>query len=147
FMRIRESEASRATQRPRNVLDDAPVLPGVAGRINALIDLDDAPLDLRDGALVLFVERSRQYDLGMAGRLAEKEVDGDVKVQLVEHAADELIVRQRDLGVEADRQQAVHFAAVDLAENLVGIDARSRQVVRRDAPDFSNLSAVFGLGD
>ena len=83
----------------------------------------------------------------MTGRLVEEEIDGDVEIQLVEHTADEVVVRQRHLGVEADTKQAAHFAAIDLAENLVGIDARPGQLVRLDAPDLGDVGAMFRLGD
>ena len=42
----REGEALLPAQRPGDVLDDAPVLPGLAGRIDRLVDLDDAAFDL-----------------------------------------------------------------------------------------------------
>src|SRR5581483_12080241 len=74
FTRIGERESSLASQRRRDVLHDAPVLTGIAGRIHALVDLDNPAFNLCDGALVLLVQRSRQHDLGMMGGFAEEEI-------------------------------------------------------------------------
>ena len=148
FARAREGEAAFAAEGRGDVLDDAPVLPGVAGAIDGLVDLDDPAFDLRDGALVLLVQRAGQHDVGVAGRLVEEEVDADVELELVEHARDESAVRQRHLGVEADAEQAADLAAVDQAEDLVGVHAGAPgNSSGADAPDLGDVLAVLGLAD
>src|SRR5579871_5740645 len=77
FARTGECEAAFSTQSVGNVLNDPPVLPSVTGRSDTRIDLDDTAFDLRDGSLVLLMQRTGQNDIGMARRFAEKEVDGD----------------------------------------------------------------------
>src|SRR5690606_37645616 len=47
--RALERQAALAAQGAGDVLDDAPVLPRLARRVDGLVDLDDPPLDLRDG--------------------------------------------------------------------------------------------------
>src|SRR5690606_16179793 len=46
---VGERHALLAPERPGDVLDDPPVLPRLAGRVDGPVDLDDAALDLRDG--------------------------------------------------------------------------------------------------
>ena len=64
-----------------------PVLPRLAGAVDRLVDLDDAALDLRDGALVFFLQAAGQDDVGVAGGVVEEEVDRDVELELLEAAA------------------------------------------------------------
>ena len=59
----------------------------LAGTVDRLVDLDDAPLGAGDDALVLLVQRAGQHDVGVAGRLVQEEVDGDVELELLEHPA------------------------------------------------------------
>jgi hypothetical protein len=75
------------------------------GRIDRLVDLDDAPFDLRHRPFVLFLQAAGQARRRRAGRVVEEEIDGDVELELVEAARDEAAVGQRHLRVEADRQQ------------------------------------------
>src|SRR5690606_39238378 len=56
--RAGEGEPALAPERLRDVLDDPPVLPRVAGRIDRLVDLDHPTLDLGDRALVLLLQRA-----------------------------------------------------------------------------------------
>ncbi len=86
-------------------------------------------------------------DVGMPGRLVEEEIDGDVELQFLQHPLDEVAVRQRHLGVEADAEQAADFAAVDLAEDLVGVHAAVRQFRRIDAPHLGDVGAVLRVLD
>src|SRR5690606_6024375 len=81
-----EVEAAAAAERVRDVLDDAPVLARVARRIDGPVDLDDAALDLRHGALVLLLERAREHDVGVARGLAQEELDRDEELELLERA-------------------------------------------------------------
>jgi hypothetical protein len=70
-----EGEAVWTLERSGDVLDDAPVLPRLAGTVDCLVDLDDAPFDLRHEPFILFVQAARQDDVGVAGRVAEEEID------------------------------------------------------------------------
>ena len=74
------------------------------GQLDRLVDLDDPSLDLRDRPLVLLLQAAGQDDVGVAGGVVQEEVDRDEELQLLERARDELVVGQRDLGVEADRR-------------------------------------------
>ena len=112
--------------RAREILDDAPIFARFAGRVHRLVDLDDAAFDLRDSALVFFLETAGQDDVGVARGVVQEEVDGDKMLELVERACDEAAVRQRDLRVEADRDERLDLALVDLAKELVRVDAGSR---------------------
>src|SRR5205085_5424769 len=53
--RAAEGEAVLAAERLRDVLEDAPVLPRVPGRLDSLVDLDHPALGRADGPLVLLV--------------------------------------------------------------------------------------------
>ena len=109
--RLVEGEAVRPAERLRDVLDDAPVLARLARAVHGLVDLDDAPLDLRHRPFVFLVQAAGQHDVGVPGGVVEEEVDGGVELELLEAARDEGVVRQRHLRVEADRQQALDLAA------------------------------------
>ena len=50
-------------------------------------------------------------------------------------------------GLKQMLQQALDLAPIDLAEDLVGIDARRGQFVRVDAPDRGDVGAVLGVVD
>jgi hypothetical protein len=113
----------RPPQRRSEVLDDAPVLSRLAGTVDRFVDLNDAAFDLSYGAFVLLVEATRQDDVSMPRRVVQKEVDGGVELELLEAARDERVVGKRDFRVEADRQQRLDLAAIDLPEQLVGVDA------------------------
>src|SRR5262245_7928116 len=114
--RAAEGEAARPTQRGRQVLNDAPVLPGLARTLHGLVDLDDAAFDLRDGPFILFVQAARQHDVRVTRRVVEEEINSAEELQPFETPRDEGVVGQRDLRVETDRQQRLDFTAVDLAE-------------------------------
>ena len=91
-----------AAQRLGDVLDDPPVLPRIAGRVDRLVDLDHPALGAGDHAFVLLVQRAGQHDVGVPGGLVQEEVDRDVELQLLQHPPDEVVVGQRDQRVEAD---------------------------------------------
>src|SRR5262249_40036396 len=84
-----------ALQRFRDALNHPPILPGFAGTLDRLVDLDDSSLGRGDNAFILFMKRARQHNVCLAGALIEKEINGDIKIELAEHARHELIVRQR----------------------------------------------------
>ena len=56
FSRILESKSTWTPQRTGQVLNNTPVLPSVSGRIDRLVDLDDATFNLRDGAFIFFLQ-------------------------------------------------------------------------------------------
>src|SRR5262245_13432984 len=145
--RAAEGEAARPAQRTRQILDDAPVLPCLARALHGLVDLDHAAFDLRDGPFVLFMQAPGQHDVRVTGRVIQKEIDCRVELQPFETARDEGVVGQRDLWVEADRQQRLDFTPVDLAEQLVCVDSRTGELVFLDAPDASDVPAMFGVAD
>ena len=131
----------RTPERAGDVLDDAPILPRLARTVDGLVDLDDAPFDLRDRPFVLFLQAARQHDVGVPGGVVEEKIDGDVELQLLQTARDEGVVGQRHLRVEADREQPFDFAAIDLAEHFVGIHAGAGQLLFVDAPDSGDVAA------
>ena len=117
------------------------------GHSTALLILMTRPSSLRDGAFVFFLERTRQHDVRVARALAHEEVDGDVEVELLERLPDEVVVGQRDDRVEADAQQPLDLAAVDLADDLVGIDAGLREIGRIHPPHAGDVGAMLGIGE
>ena len=117
--RVLEGEAVGASERGGEILDDAPVLPGLAGALDCLVDLDDATFDLGDGAFVLFLQAPRQHDVGVLRGVVQEEVDHREELELLERAGDELTVGERHLGVEADREERLDLARVDLSKELV----------------------------
>ncbi len=102
FARLAKREPVRPAQRRGDVLNDPPVLPRIARRIDRLVDLDDAAFDLRDRPFIFFLQRAGQHDVGMSGRVVEEEIDRHVELELLQHAGDEIVVRQRYQGIEAD---------------------------------------------
>src|SRR6187200_336970 len=145
--RTGEGETMRPVERLRDVLDDAPILMRVPRAVHGLVDLDDATLDLRDGAFILFVQAPGQNDVGVPGRVVEKEVDGRVELELLKAARDKGVVRQRHLRVETDRQQALDLTTIDLAEQLVGVNARTRHLLLVDSPHTGDVLPVLGVAD
>ena len=93
------------------------------------------------------MQAAGEHDIGMPCGVVEEEIYGDVELQLLETARDERVIRERYLRIEADRQQALDLAAVELAEQLVGVDARTGQLLLIDAPDASDVFAVLRVGD
>src|SRR5690606_18946617 len=142
-----EGEAALASEGLCDVLDDLPVASSLAGALDGPVDLDDTAFELGDGAFVLFLERAGQDDVGVPCGFAQEKVDRDVKLELFEHSPDVVVIRQRNEGIKADREQTFDLAAVDEAEDLVGVDAGLREVVRIDAPDGGDVSAVLGVGE
>ena len=142
-----EGESLRAAERARQILDDPPVLSGLAGAVDGLIDLDDAAFDLRDGAFILFVKTARQHDVGVAGGVVEEEIDRGVELQLLETPRHEVVVGQRHFRIETDRNQSLDLAGVDLAEHLVGVYAGPRQFRFVDPPDAADVTPVLRVRD
>src|SRR5262249_47969308 len=103
--------------------------------------------DLRHRPFVLFLKAAGQDDVCVPRCVVQEEVDRDVELQLLERTRDERVIRQRNLGIETDRQQSFDFAGVDLAKQLVGIDARAGQIFLVDTPDLSDVTPMFGVAD
>src|SRR6185436_10267575 len=116
--RALEREPASAAEGLGDVLDDAPVLPRLPGAIDGLVDANNAAFRLRHGTVVLFLERPRKHHVGVARALAHEEIDGDVEVELRKGGAHEVVVRQRDDRVEADREQPANLPRVGLAQDL-----------------------------
>src|SRR5262249_50219912 len=140
-------EAALATHRASDVLNDAPILFRVARRIDRFVDLDDAAFDLRDDSFVLFMQRAGQDDVGVMRRFIQEEVYRHVKFQFVERPSDKVVIRQRDLRIEADREQSLDLAAINFADQLVSVHSRAGNLLFVNAPDFRYVSAVFGVAD
>ena len=100
--RLVEREAVRPSQRTGEILDDAPVLPRLAGTVDRLVDLDHASFHLRHRAFVFFVQAARQHDVRVPRRVVEEEIDGGIELELLEAAGNEAAVGQGDFGIETD---------------------------------------------
>src|SRR5262249_47530998 len=140
-----EGESTGAAERPRDVLDDPPVFTRLTRTGDRFVDLDDAALGGRDDSLVLLVKRAREHDVGPTSGLVQEEVDGRVELELLERAAHERVVRKRDDGVGADRQEPANLSPVDLSEEPVRVDPGLRQVVRRYAPHAGDVCPVVRI--
>ena len=117
------------------------------GGSTALVDLDHPPLGAGRRSPRPPPAGAGQHDVGVPGRLAEEEVDGDEELQLLQHPGDEAVVRQRHLGVEAEAEQALDLALVDLAEQLVGVHTRVGDALLRHVPDAGDVGAMLGVLD
>src|SRR6185369_2357259 len=92
--RALEREATRTTERVREILNDAPVLPRLAGALHSLVDLDHAAFDLCDGAFILFMQAAGQDDVRVTRGVVEKEIDRREELQPFETAGDEGVIWQ-----------------------------------------------------
>src|SRR4029434_10989131 len=147
FARLGEGETGRPAERLRNVLDDAPVLPRLTRTVDGLVDLDDASFNLGHRAFVFLLKTARQHDCGVPRRVVQEEVDRGVELELVETTRDEGIVGKRHLRVEADREEPFDLSSIDLAKELIRVDARARKLLLFDAPDARHVAAVLGVAD
>src|SRR6185369_15485258 len=77
--------------------------------------------------------------------LAQKEVDRHEELELLQRSRDEAVVGQRDFRVETNRQQPADFASIDLAKDLIGVDAGFGNLIRVYAPDFRDISAMLWI--
>src|SRR5690606_26391888 len=57
----------------------------------------------------------------------------------------EVVVRQRHHRIEADRQEPFDLPLVDLADDLVGVHARLRQLLGRHPPDLGDVRPILGV--
>src|SRR4051812_4699674 len=87
--RLAKRKAMWPAQRLRDVLNDAPVLPRIARRIDCLVDLDHSTFDLGDRTFIFFMQRTGQDDVSIAGRVIEEEIDRHEEVEFLQHAGDE----------------------------------------------------------
>src|SRR5690554_2339630 len=140
-----EGHAVFATQRAGNILNDRPIPARLARALDRPVDLDNAPLKLRDRALVLLLQRPRQDDIGKTSGLVEEEVDRNVEVELLEHAPDEVVIGKRNHRVKANAQQALDLPTIDEAEDLVGIGAGLGQLLGSHVPEFGDMRAMLGI--
>src|SRR5690606_27308362 len=98
-----EREPMRPAEGGGDVLNDPPILPGFSGTFYRLIDLDDAPFRRGYDSLILFLQGAGQDDIRVARGIVHKEVDCDVKLELFEHFAHEIVIWQRYNRIETDR--------------------------------------------
>src|SRR4029079_18879272 len=115
--------------------------------IDRSVDLDHAAFDLGHRSFVFFLQAARQHDVRVAGGVVQEEIDGDVELEFFERTLDERVVGQRDARVEADREQPLDFPRIDLSEDLVSVDAGTRQVLLLYSPDAGDVPAVLWIAD
>src|SRR5262245_51305083 len=147
LVRAGKAEPMRAAEPTRDVLNDSPILSRVAWRIDRLVDLDDAPFDLCNGAFILLLEAAGQHDVGMTRGVGQEEVDGSVELESFQCAGAECDVRQRHDRVEANRQGASDLTGVDRAKQLVGVAAWTWQLFLVDGPDSRDVLAMLRIAD
>src|SRR5690606_2744213 len=99
---VRVREVLAPVEAAGEIDQDLPVQTGLAGRLLGGVELDDAPLDVGGGALVLLMQRAGHDDVGVERGLGYEEVDDGVVLELVERLSGEGSVGQRDGRVEAD---------------------------------------------
>ena len=126
---------------------DLPVEARVAGWIDRGVDLHDAAFGRADDALVLFLERAGQHDIGVEGGLGQEEVDDAEELEPVERLGGEAGLGERHDGVEADREQSLDLARVDRLHDLLGGEAAPRDVGRIAAPYGRDVLPVLGVLD
>jgi hypothetical protein len=86
-----------ATSHPsRQLGGDLPVRSRFTWWIGGFIDLDDAPFQVRRRTFIFAPDRAWQHDIGALGGLGEKEVHYDERIELLERALDDRVIRQRD---------------------------------------------------
>ena len=83
----------------------------------------------------------------MPRRVVQEEIDRGVELELVEAARDEVLSGSETFGLKQIESSALDLAAIDLAEQLVGIDAGTGQLRLVDAPDTGDVAAVLGVAD
>src|SRR5204863_3249810 len=74
-----------------------------------------------------------------------EEVDANVKVETFERAADFVYVRKTDHHVVAHRNQSANLTFAHLRKHLDNRDARLRQFLFRQSPNFADVFAMFGV--
>ena len=141
------SEVLALAETVGEVDEDPPVHPRIAGRVDGLVDLDDATLAGRGGAFVFLVQRPGQHDVGVVGRLRQEEVDDGVELEPIERLRGELCVGRRHSRVEADRQQPLDLPGVDRLDDLLGGDPLTRDLVLVAAPHRRDVGPVVGVRD
>src|SRR5579884_2039190 len=124
-----------------------PIYPRLAGRVYRLANADDAPLRAGRSSLVFLMQRTWQDNIGVAGRLAHKEVNHRVVLDTVERLFGEAGVRQGDDRVEADGEQALDLAGVHQLDDLFGGVALARQLRLGDAPNLGDILAMLRVLD
>ena len=93
------------------------------------------------------MQRARKHDVRVLGGFAQEEIDDREELELLQGARYERVVGQGDLRIEADGEQALDLARVDLPHHLVAIDAGLRQLVRLHAPYAGHVFAMCRIGD
>ncbi len=117
------------------------------GGSTALVDLDDATFDLRDDSFVLFVQRARQHDVGVMRRFVQKEIDRHIKLQFSSIRATKLLSGSETIGLKQIESSPLNLAAINLAKDLVSIDAGARHLCLVNAPDLGDIGAMLRIAD
>src|SRR2546425_1081770 len=73
-------------------------------------------------------------------RLVQKEIDGYIELELVQHALNEVVIGQRHFRIEANREQAANFIAIDFAKDFVDVDSGFRNFFFGYASDFGGAA-------
>ena len=126
----------------REVADDPPVLARALWRAHDLPVMDDPALDVGRRPFVLLHQRAGKDDVGVARRFGHEEVDDGEELEPAERFADEVAVRQRHRGVEADQQQALDPPVVNRFQERHRRQTRVRDRGFLDAPDAGDVLAM-----
>src|SRR5205823_4275552 len=106
-----------------------------------------AALAGRDGALVLFLQRTGENDVGVAAGFGEEEIDAGVEIELLERLAGALVIGNRDERVDADGEQALNFSSLYGIQDFDGGQSLARQFALGDVPEIRDVLAVLGIFD
>src|SRR3954449_1685378 len=128
-----------------HLLDDHPVLPRLARRVEHLAPALHAAVGVRVGAVLLEVRRRGQDHVGELGRLGEEDVLDDEELERRERLADLVDVRVRQERVLAHHVHAAH-AALERGGDDLG-DRQALVRVERDAPRLLEALAHAGRVD
>ena len=119
--------------RRRDLLDDPPVLPGIAGRRERRPAELHAAVGVGEGAGLLGEGRGRQDHVGVEGRLGQEDVLHDQVLELGERLAGVVEVGVGHRRVLAHDVHAADLAGVDRVHDLD--DGQARLRVERLAPE------------
>src|SRR5262249_24779957 len=110
-------------------------------------DADDAAFSVGDSAFVLFLQRARQDDIGIAGRFRHEKIDDAEELEPFERRPSVLGIRERHEGIETDTQQPPHLPPVDGLTHLRSSIADAWQFVFGHTPALGHDAAVLGIVD
>ena len=123
-------EKSLLSEPPGQVAINCPVRARVARRINHLLDVQHAALDIRHHAFVLLLQAAGQHHVRVMRGFGKEEIHHAEKLELLQRLASEIRVRQRHERIEADREQGLDFTAVDRVHDFLRGQAGWRNFLR-----------------